>query len=421
MSRPTTRLMISSSDSPCFCELGGVVVAEDAGRRRLERARADRRRHEHAVAPHDRRRPAAAGHLGRPTRRCPSSTSARAASSRRRRRRRRDRGTAATRLADRRCRPRTSQAGSRPARSGRVASCVGSYVRTPRSPKTPAKDPDAEAGTSGPCRCPWYDSRRRSGARTAWPRPPRRNSSSSTAGRSTVSNPGKVLFPTAGHTKLDLVRYYLAVADGALRAAGGRPNVLVRYPNGIDDEFFYQKRAPQSRPEWLEVVALKFPSGRTAEEVVPRTPAALAWMANLACLELHPHPVRAEDLDHPDELRIDLDPVPGIEWPQLREVARSCARRWRTSGWSGGRRPPGRVASTSTCGSSRRGDSTRCAGRRWRSPAKSSGGRQRWRPASGGRKSATACSSTTTRTPRIAPSRPPTRCGRSRTRASPRR
>jgi len=138
----------------------------------------------------------------------------------------------------------------------------------------------------------------------------------------TISNPHKVLFPQAGHTKLDLVRYYLAVADGALRAAGARPNVLVRYPNGIDGEFFYQKRAPQSRPEWIDVVTLRFPSGRTAEEVVPRDAAALAWMANLACLELHPHPVRADDLDHPDELRVDLDPVPGIEWDQVREVAR---------------------------------------------------------------------------------------------------
>ena len=119
-----------------------------------------------------------------------------------------------------------------------------------------------------------------------------------------------MLFPHAGITKLDLVRYYLAVADGALRGAGGRPNVLVRYPNGIDGEFFFQKRAPQSRPPWVEVVALSFPSGRTAEEVVPRDAATLAWMANLACLELHPHPVRAEDLDHPDELRIDLDPCP---------------------------------------------------------------------------------------------------------------
>ena len=137
-----------------------------------------------------------------------------------------------------------------------------------------------------------------------------------------ISNPRKVLFPGPGYTKLDVVRYYLAVAPGALRAAGGRPNVLVRYPNGIEGEFFYQKRAPQSRPEWIEVVALSFPSGRLAEEVVPRDAAALAWMANLACLELHPHPVRAEDLDHPDELRADLDPVPGVEWPQLREVAR---------------------------------------------------------------------------------------------------
>jgi bifunctional non-homologous end joining protein LigD len=137
-----------------------------------------------------------------------------------------------------------------------------------------------------------------------------------------ITNPGKVLFPDAGYTKLDLVRYYLAVADGALRAAGGRPNVLVRYPNGLGGEFFYQKRAPQARPPWIDVVTLRFPSGRTAEEVVPRDAAALAWMANLACLELHPHPVRDHDLDHPDELRVDLDPVPGVGWDQVREVAR---------------------------------------------------------------------------------------------------
>ena len=137
-----------------------------------------------------------------------------------------------------------------------------------------------------------------------------------------ISNPGKVLFPEAGYTKMDLVRYYLAVAGGALRGAGGRPNVLVRYPNGIGQEFFYQKRAPDSRPDWIEVVALKFPSGRTAEEVVPRDAAALAWMANLACLELHPHPVLAEDLEHPNELRVDLDPVPGVEWRQVQDVAR---------------------------------------------------------------------------------------------------
>jgi bifunctional non-homologous end joining protein LigD len=136
-----------------------------------------------------------------------------------------------------------------------------------------------------------------------------------------ISNPAKVLFPKAKHTKLDLVRYYLAVAEGALRGAGGRPNMLVRYPNGIDGEFFYQKRAPQARPEWIEVVELRFPSGRAADEVVPRDAAALAWMANLACLELHPHAVRAADLEHPDELRVDLDPVPGVKWQQVRDVA----------------------------------------------------------------------------------------------------
>jgi bifunctional non-homologous end joining protein LigD len=136
-----------------------------------------------------------------------------------------------------------------------------------------------------------------------------------------ISNPGKVLFPQAGYTKLDLGRYYLAVSDGALRAAGGRPNVLVRYPDGIDGEFFFQKRAPKSRPDWIEVVTLRFPSGRMAEEIVPRDTAALVWMANLACLELHPHPVRAEDLEHPDELRVDLDPVRGVPFADVRKVA----------------------------------------------------------------------------------------------------
>ena len=142
------------------------------------------------------------------------------------------------------------------------------------------------------------------------------------AGRKVVvTNAAKVLFPKPGYTKLDLVNYYRVVAEGALRGAGGRPNMLVRYPNGVDGEFFYQKRAPESRPDWIEVVELRFPSGRSADEVVPREAAALAWMANLGCLELHPHPVRAEDLDHPDELRVDLDPVPGVTWSQVREVA----------------------------------------------------------------------------------------------------
>ncbi len=137
-----------------------------------------------------------------------------------------------------------------------------------------------------------------------------------------ISSPDKVLFPGPGYTKLDLVNYYVSVAEGALRGAGGRPNVMVRYPKGADGDFFFQKRAPDSRPSWIEVVTLSFPSGRTAEEVVPRDAAALVWMAHMGCLELHPHPVRADDLDHPDELRVDLDPVRGVEWSQVRKVAR---------------------------------------------------------------------------------------------------
>jgi bifunctional non-homologous end joining protein LigD len=157
------------------------------------------------------------------------------------------------------------------------------------------------------------------------------------AGREvSISNPHKVLFPGPKHTKLDLVHYYLAVAEGALRGAGGRPNVLVRYPNGITEEFFYQKRAPASRPPWVEVVSLRFPSGRSAEEVVLRDAATLAWLANLACLELHPHPVRADDLEHPDELRVDLDPVPGVVWTQVRDVAQvvdATLRQFGLTGW----------------------------------------------------------------------------------------
>src|SRR5438105_5454260 len=137
----------------------------------------------------------------------------------------------------------------------------------------------------------------------------------------TITNAAKVLFPSPKYTKLDVGQYYVAVGEGALRGAGGRPNMLVRYPNGIDGEFFYQKRAPEQRPDWVDVVELKFPSGRSALEIVPRDAAALAWMANLGSLELHPHPVRAEDLEHPDELRVDLDPVPGVKWAQVREVA----------------------------------------------------------------------------------------------------
>jgi DNA ligase D-like protein (predicted polymerase) len=142
------------------------------------------------------------------------------------------------------------------------------------------------------------------------------------AGREvTITNPDKVYFPKAGHTKLDLVRYYLAVAEGALRGVRGRPMALKRFVDGADGEFFFQKRAPERRPEWIETVELAFPSGRTADEVVLRDEAGLAWVVNLGCIDLNPHPVRAEDLDHPDELRVDLDPVPGVPWEQIRDVA----------------------------------------------------------------------------------------------------
>jgi bifunctional non-homologous end joining protein LigD len=136
-----------------------------------------------------------------------------------------------------------------------------------------------------------------------------------------ISNPEKIFFPQRGYTKLDVVRYYLAVAEGALRGAGGRPMALKRYVDGAEGEFFFQKRAPESRPPWVETVELKFPSGRTAREVVLRDAAALAWIVNLGCIDLHPHPVRAENLDHPDELRVDLDPGPGVAFADVRQVA----------------------------------------------------------------------------------------------------
>lgn len=136
-----------------------------------------------------------------------------------------------------------------------------------------------------------------------------------------ITNPRKVFFPQAGHTKMDLVRYYLAVADGAVRGVAGRPMALKRFVNGAGDQPFFQKRAPTSRPDWIETVELSFPSGRTASEIVVRDPAQLAWVVNLGCIDLNPHPVRAEDLEHPDELRVDLDPVRGVPWSQVREVA----------------------------------------------------------------------------------------------------
>jgi DNA ligase D-like protein (predicted polymerase) len=137
----------------------------------------------------------------------------------------------------------------------------------------------------------------------------------------TITNPDKLIFPSGGWTKLDLVRYYLAVAGGTLRGVAGRPMILKRFVHGIDQEAFFQKRAPSRHPDWIEVAELRYASGRSAHEVVVRDAAALAWVVNLGCVDLNPHPVRAEDLDHPDELRIDLDPVPGVDWRQIVQVA----------------------------------------------------------------------------------------------------
>jgi len=157
------------------------------------------------------------------------------------------------------------------------------------------------------------------------------------AGREvTITNPDKLVFPVGGHTKLDLVHYYLAVADGALRGVAGRPMILKRFVKGIEEEAFFQKRAPTKRPDWIEVAELNYASGRSADEVVVRDPAQLAWVVNLGCIDLNPHPVQAEDLDRPDELRIDLDPVPGIDWKQILAVAlvaRDVLEDYGLAGW----------------------------------------------------------------------------------------
>jgi len=142
------------------------------------------------------------------------------------------------------------------------------------------------------------------------------------AGREVIiTNPEKVYFPKAGYTKLDLARYYAAVAEGALRGIANRPIVLKRYVNGADGEPFFQKRAPDKRPDWIDTVELHFPSGRTAREIVINNAAQLLWIVNLGCIDLNPHPVRADDLDHPDELRVDLDPGPGVPFDDVRRVA----------------------------------------------------------------------------------------------------
>ena len=140
-----------------------------------------------------------------------------------------------------------------------------------------------------------------------------------------VSHPDKVVFPgrdgRADRTKLELIRYYLSIADGALRGVAGRPMILKRFVKGLEEEAIFQKRAPQKRPDWVEVAELRYASGTSAQEAVIRDAAGLVWAVNLGCVDLNPHPVLAEDLDHPDELRVDLDPMPGVHWRQILDVA----------------------------------------------------------------------------------------------------
>jgi DNA ligase D len=136
-----------------------------------------------------------------------------------------------------------------------------------------------------------------------------------------VSNPDKVFFSARGETKLDLVRYYLAVGPGALRGVRERPTVLKRYPDGAQGPFFYQKRVPDSHPDWIETVTVSFPSGRTVAELCPVDVAHILWAVNLGCLDLNPWPIRRSDVDHPDELRIDLDPQPEVPFDAVRVTA----------------------------------------------------------------------------------------------------
>src|SRR5579864_5123707 len=166
---------------------------------------------------------------------------------------------------------------------------------------------------------PRWSAGARSGCRR---RPSRWRSPVQIAGREVqITNRDKVFFPAAGYTKGDLLDYYLAVAEGAVRAVSNRPMALKRFVQGADGEAFFQKRAPANRPPWIETAVLTFPSGRTAEEIVVRDAAQLAWVVNLGCIDLNPHAIRAHDVDHPDELRVDLDPVPGVEFSQVRDVA----------------------------------------------------------------------------------------------------
>ena len=225
-----------------------------------------------------------------------------------------------------------------------------------------------------------------------------------------LSNPGKVYFPKPGWTKLDLVEYYLAAADAVLIHLRERPTVMKRFVNGINEEPIWQKRVPKNLPEWLQTATVAFPSGRTAEELVANDEAHLAWAVNLGVIDFNPHPVRRDDLDHPDELRVDLDPTPDVGWaevPQDGDGRQRGADRARPARLSEGLRLQGHPRQRADRADPRRTSRSAAPRSRWR--ARSSGARPTWRRASGGRRSATASSSTTTRTRATAPSPPATR------------
>ncbi len=154
---------------------------------------------------------------------------------------------------------------------------------------------------------------------TIWPRPT--STWRSTVEQVPITHPDKVVFPEIGVTKMDLMRYYLDVAPGALRGVADRPMILKRFVKGITEEAVFQKRAPEKRPDYIDVAELRYASGTSAKEAVIHDAAGLVWAVNLGCVDLNPHPVRADDLDHPDELRVDLDPMPGVDWRQIIHVA----------------------------------------------------------------------------------------------------
>ena len=227
-----------------------------------------------------------------------------------------------------------------------------------------------------------------------------------------ISNPEKVFFPERGITKLDLVRYYLELSDAVINHLHDRPTVLKRFVDGAAGKPFFQKRVPDSAPEWLQTATVHFPSGRTARELVPNDAAHLVWGVNLGVIDWNPWPVTTADLDHPDELRVDLDPTPEASWDDVRRVALVAGEVLTDHGLIGFPKTSGSAESTSTCASWPSTTSSRSGAPRSRSRGRWSGGLPPWPPASGGRRSATECSWTTTRTPATGRWPRPTACAR---------